>query len=75
MNNKAIGSGRVTAPIVAGFVFESIEANRFYIFSHPHALKNVQTRMEDVVLRRNPTDPFAERPEVGVQLREQLRAD
>ncbi|MDB5818970.1 MAG: short chain dehydrogenase family protein [Rhizobacter sp.] len=75
MNNKAIGSGRVTAPIVAGFVFESIEADRFYIFSHPHALKNVQTRMEDVVLRRNPTDPFAERPEVGVQLREQLRAD
>jgi NAD(P)-dependent dehydrogenase (short-subunit alcohol dehydrogenase family) len=75
MSSKAIGSGRVTAPIVAGFVFESIEENRFYIFSHPNALKNVQTRMEDVVLRRNPTDPFAERPEVGAQLREQLRAE
>jgi NAD(P)-dependent dehydrogenase (short-subunit alcohol dehydrogenase family) len=75
MSDKAVGSGKVTAAQVAQFVFDSIEANRFYIYSHPHALKNVQTRMEDIVQRRNPTDPFAERPEVGVQLRKALREE
>jgi len=34
----------------------------------------VQTRMEDVLQSRNPTDPFAERPEVGEKLRAALRA-
>jgi hypothetical protein len=46
---------------------------RFYIFSHPKALGNVQTRMEDIVMARNPTDPFKEKPELGVKLRAALR--
>jgi len=33
----------------------------------------VQTRLEDVLLQRNPTDPFKERPELGERLRAQLR--
>jgi len=75
MSEKAVGSGKVTAPMVAQFVFDALDENRFYIFSHPKALKGVQTRMEDVMQLRNPTDPFFERPEVGKQLRDALRSE
>ena len=74
MIGKAVTSGKVTAEQVAHKVFAALEADQFYVFSHPHALGNVQTRMEDVLQLRNPTDPFAERPEVGVKLKAALRA-
>ena len=74
MSEKAVTSGKVTAAQVAQMVFDAMDANRFYVFSHPKALAPVQTRMEDVMLGRNPTDPFAERPEVGAQLKAALRA-
>ena len=35
----------------------------------------MQTRLEDIVAGKNPTDPFAKRPEVGEQLRKALTAD
>jgi hypothetical protein len=31
-------------------------------------------RLEDVVQGRNPTDPFAAKPEIGAELRKALRA-
>jgi NAD(P)-dependent dehydrogenase (short-subunit alcohol dehydrogenase family) len=74
MNDKAVGSGKVSAADVAQFVFDAIEAGRFYIYSHPKALGSVQTRLEDVVQARNPTDPFAGKPEIGAELRAALRA-
>jgi hypothetical protein len=74
MSEKAVGHGKVSAAEVAGFVFDAIEANRFYIYSHPRALSSVQTRLEDVVQARNPTDPFAGKPEIGAELRAALRA-
>ncbi|MGZ5186000.1 MAG: SDR family NAD(P)-dependent oxidoreductase, partial [Caldimonas sp.] len=74
MNDRAVGSGKVSAADVAKFVFEAIEAGRFYIYSHPKALGSVQTRLEDVVQGRNPTDPFAAKPEIGAELRAALRA-
>ena len=55
-------------------LFDAIETARFYIYSHPKALGIVQTRLEDVVQARNPTDPFAGRPEIGAELRAALRA-
>ena len=73
MSDKAVGSGRVTAAEVAQKVFDAVARNQFYIYSHPKALASVQTRMEDVVQGRNPTDPFADKPELGEQLRAQLR--
>jgi hypothetical protein len=51
-----------------------VRDGRFYIFSHPKALATVQTRLEDVVLGRNPTDPFALKPEIGAELKAALRA-
>jgi NAD(P)-dependent dehydrogenase (short-subunit alcohol dehydrogenase family) len=72
---KAVASGKVSAAEVAQFVFDAMQANRFYIFSHPNerALGPVAVRAEDIVKLRNPTDPFAHRPELGEQLRAALR--
>lgn len=74
MADKAVGSGKVTAAMVAQKVFEALREERFYIYSHPHALASVQTRLEDVCQIRNPTDPFAHKPELGEQLRTALRS-
>lgn len=74
MSDKAVGSGRVTAAQVAQMVFDAIAANRFYIYSHPKSIGSVQTRLEDVLQARNPTDPFAHKPELGVELKKALRA-
>ena len=74
MTERAIGSGRVTAAMVAQFVFDAMREQRFYIYSHPQALGSVQVRLEDVMTPRNPTDPFAAKPEVGAELRAALRA-
>jgi len=74
MSTKAVSSGRITAATIAQFVFDAVAEGRFYIFSHPHALGGVQTRLEDVMNSRNPTDPFAQKPELGEQLRAALRS-
>ena len=73
MIEKAVGSGKVTAAHFANSTFDAIRENRFYVFSHPHALGNVQTRMEDILAIRNPSDPFAARPDVREKLRATLR--
>jgi NAD(P)-dependent dehydrogenase (short-subunit alcohol dehydrogenase family) len=73
MSNKAVGSGKINAAHVAQFVFDAVAARRFYIYSHPGALASVQTRMEDILQSRNPTDPFVHKPEIGVALRAALR--
>ena len=74
MSTKAVSSGKVTAAVIAQRVFDAVAQGQFYIFSHPHALGSVQTRLEDIMTVRNPTDPFAHKPELGVQLREALRS-
>lgn len=73
MNDKAVSSGKVTAADVAQKVFDAVAANRFYIYSHPKAIHSVQTRLEDIMQARNPTDPFADKPELGVKLKNALR--
>ncbi|HEY0201420.1 MAG TPA: hypothetical protein VGC24_06985, partial [Burkholderiaceae bacterium] len=74
MTEKAVDSGKVSAAEVAQKVFDAISANQFYVYSHPQALGNVQSRMEHIVAARNPADPFLARPEIGERLRAQLRA-
>lgn len=74
MTGKAVTSGKVSAADVAAKVFDAVAANQFYIYSHPKAIGSVQTRLEDVLQARNPTDPFADKPELGAQLRAALRA-
>jgi NAD(P)-dependent dehydrogenase (short-subunit alcohol dehydrogenase family) len=74
MISKAVASGKVSAAEVAQLVFDAVARNQFYIYSHPKAIGAVQTRLEDVLQARNPTDPFADKPELGEQLRAALRA-
>ena len=65
----------MTAAEVAQKVFDAVATNQFYIYSHPKAIGSVQTRMQDILQARNPTDPFADKPELGAQLRAALRAE
>ena len=72
-SDKAVGSGKVSAADVAQKVFDAVVNDQFYIYSHPQALGNVQSRMEAIVQGHNPPDPFQARPEVGEGLRRALR--
>jgi NAD(P)-dependent dehydrogenase (short-subunit alcohol dehydrogenase family) len=74
MSDKAVSSGKVTAAEVAQKVFDAVAADQFYVFSHPRALGNVRSRMEAIVSQQNPPDPFAERPDIGRDLKAALRA-
>ena len=73
MTDKATGSGKVSAADVAQKVFDAMQSDQFYVFSHPRALGNVKSRTDAILAIRNPPDPFAERPEIGVGLRAALR--
>ena len=73
MTGKAVDSGKISAADVAQLVFDAIASNQFYIYSHPKAIKSVQTRLEDILQARNPTDPFADKPQIGQQLKDALR--
>jgi len=73
MSDQAVTRGKLTAAQVAQFVFDAMDNQRFYIYSHPHALASVQVRLEDIMTPRNPTSPFAGKPELGVQLKAALR--
>ena len=73
MSEKAVGSGKVSAADVAQMVFDAVAADRFYIYSHPKALGNVRLRVDAILNGDNPPDPFAERPDIGTQLRQALQ--
>jgi len=72
-SDKAVGSGKVSAGDIAQKVFDAVAHDQFYIYSHPQALGNVQSRMEAIVQGHNPPDPFAAKPELGEGLRQALR--
>jgi NAD(P)-dependent dehydrogenase (short-subunit alcohol dehydrogenase family) len=74
VTDKAVSSGKVSAAQVAELTFEAIRDSRFYIYSHPQALGNVQTRMEDIVLQRNPSDPYVAAPQIREMLQSKLNA-
>jgi len=73
MSDKAVSSGKVSAAQVAQMVFDAMRADQFYIYSHPKALGNAQTRFDAIVHGTNPPDPFAERPDIGIALRNSLK--
>ena len=74
MLDKAVNAGKVSAAEVAQKVFDAVAARQFYIYSHPQALGSAQVRVDDIVQGRNPSDPFRHKPELGEQLKRQLRA-
>ena len=72
MAEKAVSSGKVSAAEVAERTFQAIRDGHFYIYSHPEALHNVRTRMDDIINDRNPSDPYAAAPQVRDMLRSKL---
>ncbi len=74
MSDKAVGSGKVSAQQVAQMTFDAIRGRRFYIYSHPEALGNVERRMQDIVAGRNPGDPYEAVPHVRETLKQKLKS-
>ena len=72
MSEKAVAGGRVSAEDVAHLVMDALADDRFYIFSHPQALAPVRDRMEDILQRREPSNPLSDRPDLLDQLRQAL---
>jgi NAD(P)-dependent dehydrogenase (short-subunit alcohol dehydrogenase family) len=50
--------GGIAPQRVATEVFKAIEEEKFYILTHPEANGLVRLRMEDILMQRNPTNPF-----------------
>ena len=65
--DKAVGSGRITAAQVAQTTFDAVRENRFYVITHERMMPSIELRLQDVVQRRNPTDPFTYKPDVAVK--------
>ena len=68
-SEKAVASGRMTAAEVAAMTFEAIREGRFYVITHPKMLASVELRLQDILARRNPTDPYTFKPELSVKAR------
>ncbi len=68
MTAKAVESGLISAAEIAEMTFAAIRENRFYIFSHSTIMPAVALRLEDIVQARNPSDPFAHKPELKPKL-------
>jgi len=65
--DKAVSSGRISAEQVAEVTFEAIREGRFYVITHDRMMPSIELRMQDVVARRNPTDPFTYKPDVAAR--------
>jgi len=57
----AVQSGRISADQVADIVFQAIETRKFYILPHQKIKPAIETRMQDILLEREPTDTFTRR--------------
>jgi NAD(P)-dependent dehydrogenase (short-subunit alcohol dehydrogenase family) len=53
---KAVESGRISAAEVAAITLEAVKADRFYVIPHAKIKNHVETRMQDIVQEREPTD-------------------
>lgn len=73
MTVKAVESGKVSAADVAKLTFDAIAAGQFYIYSHPGALGNVASRMDEIVHQRNPADPYQATPHIRDMLRAKMK--
>jgi len=65
--DKAVASGRITAEQVAQATFDAVRDDRFYVITHEKMMPSIELRLQDVVQRRNPTDPFTYKPDVAAR--------
>lgn len=57
----AVQAGRISAEQVADIVFLAIENEKFYILPHQKIKAAIETRMQDILFERDPTDTFTRR--------------
>ncbi len=57
----AVKSGRISAEQVADAVFSAIQEERFYILTHKKIKASIETRMQDILLERLPTNTLNSR--------------
>jgi NAD(P)-dependent dehydrogenase (short-subunit alcohol dehydrogenase family) len=65
--DKAVASGRISAEQVAQATFDAVRDDRFYVITHEKMMPSIELRLQDVVQRRNPTDPFTYKPDVAAK--------
>jgi len=68
-STRAVASGRLSAAEVARMTFDAVRENRFYVVTHPKMLASVELRLQDIVARRNPTDPYTFKPDLSFKPR------
>lgn len=57
----AVQSGKISAEQVADLVFEAVRDNRFYILPHQKIKPAIETRLQDILLERSPTNTLPKR--------------
>jgi NAD(P)-dependent dehydrogenase (short-subunit alcohol dehydrogenase family) len=65
---RAVASGRISAAQVAAAAFEAVAANRFFVFTHPQILPQVEARFAAVLADSLPADPYAGKPSARPRL-------
>ena len=64
---KAVSAGRIGAEQIARATFDAVREDRFYVITHDAMMPSIELRLQDVVQRRNPTDPFTYKPGVAAK--------
>lgn len=62
-SEKAVATGRLSAADVARLTFDAVQADRFFVFTHPKILPTVEARYQAALRASAPADPFASKPE------------
>jgi NAD(P)-dependent dehydrogenase (short-subunit alcohol dehydrogenase family) len=57
--DKAVTSGKISAQQISALTFDAIREARFYVITHEKMMPSIELRLQDVVQRRNPSDPFS----------------
>jgi NAD(P)-dependent dehydrogenase (short-subunit alcohol dehydrogenase family) len=58
----AVKSGRISADQVADLVFQAIATDKFYILPHQRIKPAIETRLQDILLERDPTNTLNRKP-------------
>ena len=53
---RAVESGKISAEQVADAVLDAVRARRFYILTHQRIKPAIETRMQDILQERLPTN-------------------
>lgn len=73
MLDQGTASGTISAEDIAQITFDGIRERRFYLLPHLSSLEAVRQRFDDIINQRNPTGPFAGRPQIRETLMATLR--